>query len=95
MGPSTLTVGKPPKCASQFLVRRVGNTGVARSGTQLLLWNKRYDFVSGPPLSLLCCHKNRLNIEPILGGIRNMYATPVTRKSIPCTAGRLIPRPRE
>ena len=61
-------VGESPKCATQGPGGIAGERRSAGSGAQFLLWNKRYDFVRGPTLSLLRCHKYGLNIEAIPGG---------------------------
>jgi hypothetical protein len=57
--------------------------GVAGSGAQFLLWNKRYHFVRGPALSLFRCHKYGLNVEAIPGGQILADAPHLTDNRIP------------
>lgn len=51
---------------SAFIFERT--TLESRSGAQLFLWHKRYDFVRGPALPPFRCLKNGLDVEAVLRG---------------------------
>jgi hypothetical protein len=61
---------------SNGLVIPIGkHSGIAGSGAQLLFWQKRYNLAPGATLSPFRGHKNRLDIETVLGGFVLANAT--------------------